>query len=134
MKVRGALYIQTYEHTYKVITRYDTILQEFYITDRRKCKNIKRYTIMNSTKDAHELQKGKLESLAGGLVGKGFERSVDYPRFYCATLINNRENSQTPNSKIWTCRSRRVRNSPMSDVINVKWHSEINTYVSINTN
>ena len=56
-KVRGTLYILTYEYNYKVITRCDTILQEYYITDRRKYENTKRYTIMNSTKDDHELQK-----------------------------------------------------------------------------
>jgi len=27
---------------------------EYYITDRHKCVNTKRYTNMNSTKDAHE--------------------------------------------------------------------------------
>jgi len=56
-KVHGALYIPTYEYNYKVITGCDTILQEYYITDRRKCKNTKRYTIMNYTKGAHELQR-----------------------------------------------------------------------------
>jgi len=35
---------------YKVITGCDTILQGYYITDRRKCKNTKRFTIINSTK------------------------------------------------------------------------------------
>ena len=59
-KVRGALYISTYEYKYKVITGCDIMLQEYYITDRRKCKIIKGYTIMNSTKNAHELQKGSL--------------------------------------------------------------------------
>ena len=57
MKVCGALYIPTYEYNYKVITGCDTILQYYYITDRRKCENTKRYTIMNSIKGAHELQK-----------------------------------------------------------------------------
>jgi len=57
MKVRGGLYISTYEYNYKVIAGYDTKLQEYYITDRRKCENTKRYKIMNSTKDTHELQK-----------------------------------------------------------------------------
>jgi len=54
-KVRGALYISTYEYNYKVITGCDIILQDYYITDRRKCENTKRYTIMNRTKGAHEL-------------------------------------------------------------------------------
>jgi len=35
-KVRGALYILTYEYNYKVITGCDIILHEYYITDRRK--------------------------------------------------------------------------------------------------
>jgi len=55
MKVRGALYIPTYEYNYKVITGYDTILLEYYFTDRRKCENKKRYTMINSIKCAHEL-------------------------------------------------------------------------------
>jgi len=40
----------TYEHNYKVITRCDTILQEYYITDRLNCEKTKRCTSMNSTK------------------------------------------------------------------------------------
>ena len=56
MKIHGVLYISTYEYNYKVITGCDIILQEYYITDRRKCENIKRYTIINCTNDAHELQ------------------------------------------------------------------------------
>ena len=50
MKVRGALYIPTYEYNYKVIIGCDTILQEYYIINRRKCENTKRNTIMNNTK------------------------------------------------------------------------------------
>jgi len=57
MKVHGVLYTPTYENNYKVMIECNTILQEYYITDRRKCENTKRYTIMNSTKDAKELQK-----------------------------------------------------------------------------
>ena len=56
MKICNALYIPTYRYNYKVIIGCDTILQEYYITDMRKCEDTKRYTIMNSTKDAHELQ------------------------------------------------------------------------------
>ena len=47
-KIRGALYIPTYEYNYKIITRRNTILKKYYITDRRKCENTKRYTIMHS--------------------------------------------------------------------------------------
>jgi len=35
-----------YEYNYKVITRGDTILQEYYITDSRKCENTRRCTSM----------------------------------------------------------------------------------------
>ena len=65
MNVRGALYIPAKEYNYKVITGCDIILQEYYIIDRHKCENIKRYTIMNSTKDAHELQKKTQETSRG---------------------------------------------------------------------
>ena len=54
-KRHGALYIPTYEYNYKVITRGDTILKEYYITDRCKCENTKGYTVMNRTKCALEL-------------------------------------------------------------------------------
>ena len=54
-KVRSALYILTYEYNYKVITGCDTILQEYYITDKRKCENKKRYISMRNTKSSHEL-------------------------------------------------------------------------------
>ena len=68
-ELRGALYIPTYEYTYKAITGCDKILQEYYITDRRNCENTRRYTSMNSTKGAHEFTEGKLERRAGGLEG-----------------------------------------------------------------
>jgi len=68
-KVRGALYIPTYEYNYKVIIGCDTILQEYYITDRRNCENTRKYINMNSTKGAHEFTKGKLERHAWGLEG-----------------------------------------------------------------
>ena len=55
-KVCGALYIPTYEYNYKVITGCDTILQEHYITDRRKCENTNRYKY-EWYKNAHKLQK-----------------------------------------------------------------------------
>ena len=66
MKARGALYIPTYEYNYKVITRCDTILHKYYITDMRNCENTKRRTNMNSTKGAHEFTTEKLDRLTGG--------------------------------------------------------------------
>ena len=68
-KICDALYIPTYENNYKVITGYDTILKEYYITDRRKCENTRIYTIMNSTKSAHELQKENSRDEQEGLEG-----------------------------------------------------------------
>jgi len=56
-EARGASYIPTYEYNYKVITRCDTILQEYYITDRRKYENKRRYISMNSTMALTSLQK-----------------------------------------------------------------------------
>ena len=56
-EIRGALYILIYEYNYKVITICDTMLQEYYLTDRRNFDDTKRYTMMNSIKCAHELQK-----------------------------------------------------------------------------
>ena len=69
MEACGALYIPTYKYNYKVITGCDTILQKYYITDRRKCENTKRCTSMNITKGAHEFTEGKLERHIGGLEG-----------------------------------------------------------------
>ena len=68
-KVCGALYILIYEYNYKVIIGCDTILQEYYITDRRKCENTKRYTIMNNIKGIHKLQKESSRDEQGGLEG-----------------------------------------------------------------
>jgi len=42
-EARGALYIPIYEYNYKVIIRCDTILKEYYITDRRNCENQRMY-------------------------------------------------------------------------------------------
>jgi len=67
MEARGALYIPTYEYNYKVITICNTILQGYYITDKRKCENTKGYTSMNNTNGAHEFSEGKLERRTRGL-------------------------------------------------------------------
>jgi len=66
-EIRGALYIPTYEYNCKVITRCDTILQKYYITDKRNCENTKRYTSMYSTKGTHESRKGNSRAEQGGL-------------------------------------------------------------------
>ena len=88
----AALYISIYEYSFKVITRCDTILQEYYITDRLNCENTKRCTRQRRSR----VTEGKLERRAGGLEGYGFRKSADDPHYRYATLINNRENSQAP--------------------------------------
>jgi len=100
MEVRCALYIPTYEYNYKVITGCDTILQEYYITHRRKYENTKGYTMMNSTKCIHELQEKNSRNEQRTLEEWGSRRSADDPRFSCASLIGIRENSQAQSSGI----------------------------------
>ena len=63
----GALYIPTHGYNYKVITRGDPILHEYYTTDMRNCEITKRCTRMNSIKGTHEFTKGKLERRTWGL-------------------------------------------------------------------
>ena len=133
MKVRGALYIPTYEYNYKVITGCDTILKEYYITDTRKCKNTKRYNYEHYKKCSRDII-GKLECSVGGLEGKDSGRSGDDPCFHCTSLISNRVNSQGRSSRIWIYRFMGARNSPTSGVMNAKWRAGISTSVSPNLN
>ena len=105
----GALYIPTHEYNYKVITRCDTILKEYYITDRCICENTKRYTSMNSIKGAHELQKENSRDEQGAWKDRALHGLSMIHAFRCASLISNLENPQAPNSEIWTWGSRRVR-------------------------
>jgi len=65
MKVRDTLYIPTYEYNYKVITEYDVILQGYYITDKRKSENTRKYTSMNSIKNSHKLHMETREPTRG---------------------------------------------------------------------
>ena len=53
-EISGALYIPTHEYNYKVITRGDPILHEYYITDMCNCEITKICTCMNSTKTGSE--------------------------------------------------------------------------------
>ena len=73
-EVRDALHIPTYEFNYKVVTGCDKILQEYYITDRRKCENTKRFTYMSST---NRVTKGNSKDEQEGLEGWGSRRSAD---------------------------------------------------------
>jgi len=88
IEVRGALYIPTYEYDYKVITRYDTILQAYCITDRRKYENTKRYIGMNSTKGAHESQKENLRAEPGAWKDRD---SDDLPMIHSFLRISDQQ-------------------------------------------
>jgi len=52
------------------MTECDIISQGYYITDRCKSENYKRYTSMNCTKGTHELKKGISRAEQGGLKEK----------------------------------------------------------------
>jgi len=80
-KIHSVLYIPTYEYNYKVIIGCDIILQEYYITNRRKGENTKGYISMNSTKDAHEVQKENSRDEQGAWKDRASERSADDPPF-----------------------------------------------------
>jgi len=82
MKRCGALYILTYECNYKVIIGRDTILQEYYITDRHKCENTKRYTIMNCIKGAHKSQRENSRAERGAWKDRS---SDDPPMIHAST-------------------------------------------------
>jgi len=130
-EVRDALHIPTYEFNYKVVTGCDKILQEYYITDRRKCENTKRCTIMNSTKDAHELQKGN----SGDEQGAWKDGAPD-------SLLKIRASS----AHLWSTTGRMHKlqavgsehagpvesELPNECVVNAKWRAWISTRVSIN--
>ena len=98
-EARGALYIPTHVYNYKVITRYDTILQEYYIINRRNCENTRRYTSMNSTKGrsrvcrrCHEPTRGRKERTGLQLVC--LLRKV--------TLVLSKKINVSPSSETWT--------------------------------
>ena len=57
-------YIFQYMSTITMLTQNVT---QYYKNITSQMREYQRYTIMNSTKDAHELQKKKLERQAGGL-------------------------------------------------------------------
>ena len=85
---------------------------------------------MNSKKDAHKLQKGKLKSLAGGLKGKDSGRSANGPRFCCVSLVTRE--STTVQALRSEHAGQRSQNSPTSSEARAKWRVGISTRVSIN--
>ena len=129
MEARDALYIPTYEYNYKVITRCDTILQEYYITNRRNWENIKRCASMNSTKGRSRVA-GDAASQPGG-ARKGLELQL-----VCllrkVNLVLNKKNPRQSKLRDLDMRIQGSQNSPASGDANTKWHTWISTCVSIN--
>jgi len=71
---------------YIVIIECDSIFKKYYIIDRRKCENIRRYTIMNSIIDAHELQEENSRGEQGAWKDRALDRSTADPRRYCCAI------------------------------------------------
>jgi len=133
-EARGELYIPTYEYNYKVITRCDSILYEYYITDRRKCENTKLCISMNDTKCAHEFTEEKLKRHAG-------EPARIALQIVCrwSTLQLHHSDQQlgeSTRSKLWDLdmRIQGSENSPASGDANAKWCAKVSTRITINLN
>ena len=111
MKIRGALYIPTYEYNYKVITRGE-ILQEYYITDRRKYKNTKRYTRMNSTKEAQSYNRKNSRVEQGELRRMGLWTVCQ--RSKLLLHLSDQQPRESPSSKLQDLdmRIQRSQNTP----------------------
>jgi len=123
-----------YEYNYKVITRGDTILQEYYITDSRKCENTRRCTSMNSTNGAHQFTGGKLERHAWGPRRIGF-----WTVCWGSTLplhFSGQQLGESTRSKLQDLdmRIQGSQNSLESGDANARWRTKISTRVSINSN
>jgi len=78
--------------------------------------------------------KGKLESLTGVPGRKGLWMANSWSTTLLLRNSDHQEVHQGSSSKIWTCRSKGVRNSPASGVMNAKWRAGTSTRVSINSN
>ena len=126
-----ALYILTCEYNYKVITKCDTILQEYYITDRRKCENSKRCTSTNNTKGCSRDSRRCRESTRG---------SKDRTELQLVCPLRRREVCPQQEDPLSVQASRsghenqRSQNSPASGDAKARWRAEISTCVSINPN
>ena len=66
------------------------IQQGYYITDRRKCENTKRYNYEQYKKRSQVAKKTR--EMNKGMEGKDSKQSADDLCFRCAFLISNREN------------------------------------------
>ena len=131
--IHSNIWVQLQSYNYKVTTGCDTILHKYYITDRRKCENTKRYTSMNSTKGVHELQKKNPRGEQGACrIGLWtVYRWSKLPR-----RISDQQLEESTRFKFWDLdmRIQESQNSPTSGDSNAKWRAKINTHVSINPN
>ena len=126
-------YTFQYDYDYKVIIGCNIILQEYYITDKRKYENTRRYIIMKSTKGTHELQKKNLRDEKGS--GRIGPRMVNcYSTMLPLHHSDHQKVHHSSNSRIWTCISRVIRSNPTRGKMSAKWHVRISTRVSINLN
>ena len=120
-KICDILYIPTYEYNYKVIARYDTILQEYYIIDRCNCENTKRYTSMYSTKGVTSYRRKTQETSRGpGRIGL-------WTVCRWSTLpmrISDQQPGESTSFNLRDLDMKGVRNSPTSDKMSAKWRAE----------
>ena len=77
---------------------------------------------MNSTKNAHELQKKNSRDEQEGMEGKGSDSKL-LIQDATAGNFDHQEVHHGPSSKIWTFRYSGVRNSPTSGKMSVKWRA-----------
>ena len=133
-KASGALYIPTYEYNYKVITWSDTILQEYYITDRRKYENTRRCTSMNSTKEVQSHNRKNSRAEQGELGRMGLWTVCR--RSKLLLHLSDQQPRESPSSKLQDLdmRIQRSQNSPASGDANTRWRARMSTHVSIKPN
>jgi len=97
-KALDALYITTYEQLQSYHRMCHNITRILHINDRRKCKNIKSYTIMNCTKCAHESQWKTQEPCRGS--GRIVPQMVC--RWFTLSLhISDQQPGEFTNFKLW---------------------------------
>jgi len=124
MKVRGVLYIPTYEYNYKVIIGCDTILQDYYITDRHKCENTKKFTYMNSKKTLPSYKRKTREMSKRAWK----DRALDgLPMVHASATLLWSVTGRILSSKLWNLNMKiqGSQNSPASGVTNSKWRAKI---------
>ena len=122
MKVCSALYIPTYEYNYKVITGCDTILQEYYITDRPNCEYKRDIQLWIVKNDAHELQKENSRDEQGVWKDRALDGQLLIHDTTAAQLWSSRSPSWS-NVQDLNMQVQGSQNSPTSGVVNAKWRA-----------